>query len=59
MMLSTISKFFKLLPEKNHLDFETKGVYFPQNIIDIGPAYDLKISILIDINKESPKCSFL
>ena len=52
MMLSTISKFFKLLPEKNHLDFETKGVYFPQNIIDIGPAYDLKISILIDINKE-------
>ena len=36
MMLSTISKFFSLLPEKNHLGFETSGVYFPKNIVDIG-----------------------
>ena len=30
MMLSTISKFFGLLPEKIHLDFETRRMYFSQ-----------------------------
>ena len=30
MMLSTISKFFGLLPEKIYLDFETRGMYFSQ-----------------------------
>ena len=43
-MLSTISKIFSLLPEKNNLDFETRGVSFPKNI-DIVPAYGLKIGI--------------
>ena len=27
-------------------------MFFAKNIIDIGPAYDLKISIFGDINKE-------
>ena len=31
--------------------------YFPKNITDIAPAYDLKISILVDINKESMFCA--
>ena len=53
IMLSTISKIFSLLPEKNNLDFETRGVSFPKNI-DIVPAYGLKIGILVDINKDLP-----
>ena len=52
MMLSTISKFFTFLPEKNHLDFEFRGVYFSKSMIDIGPVHDLKINILVDMNKE-------
>ena len=43
-----------MLSKKNHLYFRTRGVYFHKNVIDIGPASDLEISILVDINKELP-----